>query len=89
MTAPTPDETAGTAGPPELMVPREVAAYFRVKPNTVLEWLGRNDVFPNAFKIGGSWRIPREDVKDYALRLRGDRDGLLAPKTRSGSRRKR
>lgn len=83
MTAPTPDETVGADSPPELMVPKEVAAYFRVRPNTVLEWLSRDDVFPGAFKIGGSWRIPREDVKEYSRRLRGDREGVIAPKTRN------
>lgn len=73
---PTPDDTPGL---PDLMLPREAAEYFRVRPLTISNWL-RAGIFPNAFKLAGkNWRIPKEDVLAFAQSLRGDRDGERTP----------
>lgn len=87
-TTPTPEDT-GADPLPQNMLPREAAEYFRVKPDSILVWLRDPEVFPNAFKIGGSWRIPRGDVVDYAQRLQGDRSGSIAPKIDSRNTRRR
>lgn len=90
MTAPTPEESAGHQPLPDNMLPKEAAEYFRVKPFTILTWLRDPEVFPHAFKIANSWRIPREDVIAYAKRLQGDRSGSLTPRAESRNpRRKR
>jgi len=85
--APTPEETVGYDPLPELMLPQEVADYFRVTPYTLNAWL-RKGAFPNAFKIGGSWRIPREEVRAYAKTLYGDRTGKRSPAVRRSPKEK-
>lgn len=72
---------------PELMLPGEVAEYFRVTPYTLAAWL-RKGAFPGAFKVGGSWRIHRDEVRAYAKSLAGDRTGKRAFKAGSPQKRK-
>ena len=50
---------------PDLCKPEHIAAYFDVTKPTVMTWL-RSGKFPEAFKIGGSYRIPKESVRAYA-----------------------
>ena len=50
---------------PDLCKPEHIAAYFDVTKPTVMTWLRKN-YFPEAFKIGGSYRIPKESVRAYA-----------------------
>lgn len=54
----------------ELNTPEEIAEFFRVSALIMRKWL-RSDQFPNAFKIAGRWRIPRQDVLDLAQSLYG------------------
>lgn len=65
---------------PAMMLPQEVAKYLRVTKDTImrelsreadLEAAGRPRQFPNAFKLAGRWRIPREDAIAYAQSLYG------------------
>jgi len=48
---------------PDLTV-HEVAAEFKVHPETVRTWL-RERLFPNAYHLPrrADWRIPRQDVE--------------------------
>lgn len=72
---PLPSEALGFEALPDLCIPAEVANYFRVSAFTIRKWLRDGSSFPNAFRVSGSWRIPREDVLDRARQLYGDREG--------------
>lgn len=41
---------------------KEVADHFKVHLNTVKRWI-KEDVFPNAFYVGHSIRIPVSDIE--------------------------
>lgn len=71
MTTPTPPDDADAPVEHDLMLLPEVCDYFRVKEYTATLWLRDPEkrAFPNAFKLGGTWRVPRSDVVDFARRL--------------------
>lgn len=71
MTTPTPPDDADTPVEHDLMLPKEVQDYFRIQDYTMKMWLGdpQKRAFPNSFKVGGRWRIPRTDVIDLARRF--------------------
>ena len=48
----------------ELLTSRQVAVQLKTTERTVLREIARGR-FPNAFKVGLSWRIPRRDLDDY------------------------
>lgn len=48
----------------ELLTSRQVADQLRVTERTVVREIARGR-FPNAFKAGRAWRIPRSDLSDY------------------------
>ncbi len=63
---------------PDLLLPPEVANFFRVNNAMVSKWLrDKTDKrpFPNAYKLGNKWRIPKQDVIDYSHRLYGSSKG--------------
>ena len=52
----------------DVMKISEIAKKVMVQGNTVRIWCTKG-YFPNAFRIGSSWRIPRIDVENYILQL--------------------
>lgn len=58
---------------PELCTAEELAEFFRITKPTSLSWLKENRL-PNAFKVGGRWRIPKEDILELAKSMYGKRD---------------
>lgn len=57
---------------PEICLPAEVMDFFRVGETTFKRWL-KEGRFPNQFKVGNGWRIPRQDVLNFAEELYGKR----------------
>lgn len=58
---------------PDLCLKKEVAEFFRVRPETVAVWL-KEKKFPQAFKLGGQWRFPKEDIMALAHSMYGKVD---------------
>jgi excisionase family DNA binding protein len=52
----------------DVMKISEIANRVKVNGNTVTRWCNKG-YFPNAFRVGSSWRIPRTDVENYILQL--------------------
>ena len=52
----------------DVMKISEIAKKVKVTDNTVTRWCNKG-YFPNAFRVGSSWRIPRTDVENYILQL--------------------
>jgi len=52
----------------DVMKISEVAKKVMVNGNTVTRWCSKG-YFPNAFRVGSSWRIPRVDLENYILQL--------------------
>lgn len=73
---PTPEDVAQEL--PDLLLVDEAAAYFRVQRTTFVGWL-RKGLLPDAYKIGGTWRIPKDAVRAHDRYLRGDRTGERTP----------
>lgn len=48
----------------DVMKISEIAKKVKVNNNTVTRWCNKG-YFPNAFRVGSSWRIPRTDVENY------------------------
>jgi excisionase family DNA binding protein len=48
----------------DVMKISEIAKKVKVNSNTVTRWCNKG-YFPNAFRVGSSWRIPRADVENY------------------------
>ena len=46
----------------------EISKKVKVTDSTVTRWLNKG-YFPNAFRVGSSWRIPRIDLENYILQL--------------------
>lgn len=53
----------------ELLTSRQVAKRLETTERTVLREIKRGK-FPNAFKVGWSWRIPKSDLDDYVRKAR-------------------
>lgn len=51
----------------DLMKISEIANKLKVNGNTITRWIN-NGYFPNAFRAGKTWRIPKIDVENYILR---------------------
>lgn len=87
MTTPQPPEESSSPVEHDLMLPPEVADYFRVSEFTVKNWLNdpKKQVLPRAFMLGGAWRIPRTDVVDLARRMS---EGYVVPDLKKGRGRK-
>lgn len=49
---------------PILLTPEEVATYVKFELKTIYVWIQRGE-FPNAIKVGRSYRIPEPDVKEF------------------------
>lgn len=47
----------------------EVAEEWRVSRPAIHARI-MEGVFPNAFRVGSTWRIPRQDIEDYLERQR-------------------
>lgn len=58
---------------PELCTVKELALFFRITVPTAKKWLNKNDL-PSAFKIGGQWRIPKEDILALVKSMYGRKD---------------
>ncbi|ANA87291.1 helix-turn-helix DNA binding protein [Gordonia phage Gibbles] len=58
---------------PELCTVDELAEFFRITRPTALKWLKENQL-PEAFKIGGRWRIPKENILALAHSMYGKKD---------------
>lgn len=56
----------------ELLTSGQVAQEMGVTDRTVLRWIER-DYFPNAFKAGWTWRIPRSDLTEYIAKQKRKR----------------
>ena len=52
----------------DVMKISEIAKKVMVSDGTVIRWCNKG-YFPNAFRVGSSWRIPRIDVENYILQL--------------------
>lgn len=92
MTTPTPDEPQlpeeqQASVEHDIMLPAEVADYFRLGKFTMTLWLAdpNKTAFPNSYKIGGNWRIPRSDVIALAKRFQ---EGFEMPDLKPGRGRK-
>lgn len=58
------DENVSPLDYDNVMKISEIAKKFKVNSNTVTRWC-KEGHFPNAFKVGSSWRIPRTDLENY------------------------
>lgn len=58
---------------PEICTVDELAEFFRVTRPTAIKWL-KEDKLPEAFKIGGRWRIPKENILALAQSMYGKKD---------------
>lgn len=56
----------------DVMKASELAKILKVNSNTIARWIN-NGHFPNAFRAGKSWRIPRIDVENY-IRQQTEKD---------------
>ena len=52
---------------PDLLTTKDVRSALQIGKNKVLELL-ENGEFSGAFKLGNTWRIPRESLIDYIRR---------------------
>ena len=52
----------------DVMKISEISKKVKMSDGTVIRWCN-NGYFPNAFRVGRSWRIPRIDVENYILHL--------------------
>ena len=52
----------------DVMKISEISKKVQVTDSTVTRWLNKG-YFPNAFRVGSSWRIPRIDLENYILQL--------------------
>lgn len=52
----------------DVMKVSEIASKIKVNSNTVIRWI-KDGYFPNAFRVGSSWRIPRIDLENYIRNL--------------------
>ncbi len=52
--------------PSELMTPREAAEFLRISLRTLYRLLQQGDV--EGTKVGGQWRIPRDELESYVRR---------------------
>ena len=52
----------------DVMTVSEIAVKLRVNSNTVLRWC-KDGKFPNAYRAGKPWRVPKRDVDEYLLTL--------------------
>lgn len=59
----------------EWLAPDAVSRELRVTPRTVYEWLYTGAM--KASKIGGIWRIHREDLKSFLGRTRAQEETQL------------
>lgn len=63
--------------PREITLDREfyaassLAIIFDVEPYTARKWI-IDGKFPNAFKLNGRWRVPKQDVVDFANQEYGE-----------------
>jgi len=57
---------------PENCLVNEVAQFFRITDYSVRRWIKENE-FPNTFKAGKIFLIPKQDVLDCASRKYGKR----------------
>lgn len=57
---------------PALCLVPEVAQFFRQTDETIRGWIKKGS-FPNAFKTGRNYLIPKQDVLDLAHRMYGKR----------------
>ena len=57
------ENTAGAAGPPEVMNVEEAAAYLGLGVRTVYK-LAQSGEVPAA-KVAGSWRFPKADIDHW------------------------
>lgn len=55
---------------PDICTPDQLASYFQITKPTAIEWLKRGKL-PEAFKIGGRWRIPKSAIIKLAHELYG------------------
>lgn len=58
---------------PELATMEELALFFRVSVPTAKKWV-QSDSLPQAFKLGGRWMIPKEDIINLAKSMYGKKD---------------
>lgn len=59
---------------PEVCLPAEVQEFFRIGEATFKRWISsknRLDYFPNSYKIGNGWRIPKQDILNLAEKMYG------------------
>lgn len=49
---------------PDIMTTKEVADKLKIESGTVSKWCLEKK-FPNAFRAGRNWRIPRADVEAF------------------------
>lgn len=59
----------------ELLTSRQVAGQLKTTERTVLREIARGR-FPNAFKVGWSWRIPRADLDAYINKQKRKRQAV-------------
>lgn len=57
---------------PENALVAEVAEFFRITDRLCMRWV-REGRFPNTFRAGRSYLIPKQDVLDAAHRMYGKR----------------
>lgn len=57
---------------PETLTTAEAAALFKVKPETICEWIKQG--LPTAGKAGRQHRIRRADLEQWARRPRGEQE---------------
>jgi len=73
------DVGEGWVGPlPEICTLEEVAQFFRETPLTIRRQINQREKtgdFKRAFKKGGRWKVPRQDVEDYVQKMFGHNKG--------------
>lgn len=49
---------------PDILTAEELSMFLRCSTKTALSYI-KKGLFPNSFKIGKSWRIPKDDVLNF------------------------
>lgn len=58
---------------PDICTPDQLASYFQITKPTAIQWL-REGKIPDAFKIGGRWRIPKAAIQKLAHDMYGSKE---------------
>jgi len=57
----------------EIMTIRELAVFLKIKEKTAYKLVAEGKL--PGFKVGGAWRFKRDDLEEWIIRQKDERDG--------------